>query len=115
MGKRTWFKVYGDKWLEGTLREETPEFRGIWIDLLSLVCSSPNSDTGQVTLKNGIGYTDEQIATIFNIPLDAWERAKKRLIQTDRIQVSLKNTITITNWSKYQSDYQRQKPYRQDE
>ena len=113
MGSRTWIKVYCDKWLGGTLREESPDVRGVWIDLLTLAGSGQYGDTGEVKLTNGIGFTDKQICEILRIQPALWRRAKERFLQTERIKISPKGAICITNWSKYQSEYNRQKPYRQ--
>lgn len=115
MGKRTWIKVYCDKWVSGTLRDETPEIRCCWIDLLALVGNSQNSDTGELKLANGIGYSDEQISDILRIEIPLWLKAKQRFVDTDRIILSSKNEIAIKNWTKYQSEYSRQKPYRNKE
>lgn len=112
MGSRTWIKVHCDKWLEGTLRQETPEIRSVWIDLLVLAGSGQYGDTGQVRLTNGVGFSDRQVAEILNIPLRLWRRAKVRFVETDRIEVTTRGAIHIVNWSKYQSEYERQKPYR---
>ena len=113
MGNRTWIKVYTDKWLQGTLREESPEIRGVWIDLLALAGSGQYGDTGEVKLTNGVGFTDKQIADILNIRIYLWRKAKKRFLETERIKVSPRGAISISNWSKYQSEYRRQKPYRE--
>lgn len=112
MGSRTWIKVYCDNWIQGTLREETPDVRGIWADLLALAGSGQYGDTGEIKLTNGVGYTDEQIAQILCIKKSLWRKAKLRLVETERIKISPKGAISITNWSKYQSEYGRQKPYR---
>ncbi|MFA6307073.1 MAG: phage replisome organizer N-terminal domain-containing protein [Patescibacteria group bacterium] len=109
MGSRTWIKVYCDRWINGSIREETPELRSIWIDLMALVGSNLGADNGELRLAPGIGYTDEQISAILNIPVELWQRAKNRLIETERITVTRKNEIAILNWSKYQSEYKRQK------
>jgi hypothetical protein len=111
MGSRTWIKVYCEPWLGGTLREEKPEIRGVWIDLLVLAGSGQYGDTGEIKLRNGIGFTDKQIAEILNITKSLWRRAKQRFIETERIKVTEKGAISITNWGKYQSEYERQKPY----
>lgn len=113
MGSRTWIKVYCDKWLGGTLREESPDVRGVWIDLLTLAGSGQYGDTGEVKLSNGIGFTDKQICEILCIRPALWRRAKKRFLQTGRIKISPKGAISVINWSKYQSEYNRQKAYRQ--
>ena len=114
MGKRTWIKVYCDNWIGGSLRDETSDVRGCWIDLLALVGCSQYSDTGELKLRDGFGYTDEQIAGILRIDLELWLKAKARFIKTDRIITSKNNEIGIKNWIKYQSEYKRQKKYRDD-
>lgn len=113
MGNRTWIKVYCDKWLEGTLREESAEIRGVWIDLLALAGGGPYGDTGEIKLANGIGFTDRQIAEILHISKPLWRKAKQRFLETNRIKISHRGAISIANWSKYQSEYRRQKKYRQ--
>ncbi len=113
MGSRTWIKVYCDNWIQGTLREETPEIRGVWVDLLALAGSGQYGDTGEIKLTNGVGYTDGQIAEILHISKSLWRKAQQRLLETERIGISPRGAIRIVNWSKYQSEYNRQKPYRQ--
>lgn len=113
MASRTWIKVYCDKWLDGTLRDEAPEIRGVWIDLLVLAGAGRYGDSGEVKLSNSVGLTDNQIADVLRIDLSLWQRAKKRFLITDRIKITAKGAISIINWSKYQSEYDRQKPYRE--
>ena len=113
MGSRTWIKVYCNKWLEGTLREESPDIRSVWIDLLALAGSGQYGDTGEIKLTNGIGFTDKQIAEILHIKTALWRRAKSKFIESDRIKLSSKGAIRILNWSKYQSEYDRQKHSRE--
>ena len=112
MGSRTWIKIYCDKWLSGTLREEQPAHRGIWIDLLALAGTGRYGDTGEIKLSEGVGLTDTQIAAILKVPLELWLEAKRRFIDTERISIVLDNNIVITNWQKYQSEYERQKSFR---
>ena len=113
MGSRTWIKIYCDKWLMGTLREDAPDVRGVWIDLLTLAGIGQYGDTGEIKLTNGVGFTDGQIAEILHIPKSLWLKAKHRLLETERIEISPRGAIRIVKWSKYQSEYNRQKPYRQ--
>lgn len=109
---RTWIKIYCDNWLSGTLREETPELRGIWADLLSLAGSGKYGDTGYISLQNEVGLSDLQFQKILNLSRNKWQKAKTRLLFTERIAVNSQNVIIIINWNKYQSEYERQKPYR---
>lgn len=112
MGSRTWVKIYCDKWLSGTLREETPALRGIWADLIALAGSGKYGDTGQISLQNGVGLSDLQFQKVLNLSRKGWQKAKTRLSLTERIAVNSQNVITILNWKKYQSDYERQGHYR---
>lgn len=112
MSSRTWVKLYCDNWLSGTLRQETPALRGIWADLLTLAGSGKYGDTGQISLQNNVGLSDLQYQKVLNLSQKVWQKAKKRLIETDRIAINSQNVITIKNWQKYQSEYERQKPYR---
>ena len=112
MTSRKWIKVYCNKWLSGTIRKETPDVRGVWIDLLTLAGSGQFGDIGEVKLSNGVGLTDSQIAEILHISRALWRKSKQRFLQSQRIEITPKGAISIANWSKYQSEYQRQKPYR---
>ena len=112
MGRRSWFKIFADPWLRQTLREETAETRGVWADLLALAADSAYGDAGTIQLAPGVGLTDAQIIQVLHLTPDEWERTKPRLQETDRISVNGGNCIQIVNWAKYQSEYERQKPYR---
>lgn len=113
MGSRTWIKIYCDRWLNGTIREETPEVRGIWVDLLVLAGSGKYGDSGEIKITDQVGFLDEQLADLLQISRQKWATIKKKLIETDRVIVKNSNIIAIKNWTKYQSEYDRQKVYRQ--
>jgi len=115
MSKRTWIKIFTENWITGTIRDEKPEIRATWVDLLALIGLNQHSDTGELKLINGIGYSDHQIAQILKIEPSLWVIAKDRLIETERITVSPMNEIKVTNWSKYQSEYSRVKQYHKKE
>lgn len=114
LGRRTWIKIFCDNWLRGTIREETLELRGAWVDLLALAGDSAYGDIGKISLVDKCGLSDEQICMILNVEKQVWKRIKNRLIKTDRIRVNGYNEIEIINWEKYQSEYHRQLPYRKD-
>ena len=115
MGSRTWIKIYCDRWLNGTIREETPEIRGIWVDLLVLAGSGKYGDSGEIKITDHVGFLDEQLADLLQISRQKWASIKNKLIETDRVIVKNNNIIAIKKWSKYQSEYDRQKVYRQPE
>jgi hypothetical protein len=112
MTSRNWIKVYCDKWLSGTIRGEQPGVRSVFIDVLALAGNGQFGDIGEIKLSNGIGLTDGQIAEILHISKALWRKSKARFLSSNRIEITPKGAIKIVNWSKYQSEYQRQKPYR---
>jgi hypothetical protein len=112
MGRRTWIKIFSEKWLRGSIREENIETRATWIDLLVLAADSVYGDNGTINVAPGEGLTDSQIAAIFRISTKSFAKIKQRLIKKNRIIVNKKNEIVITNWNKYQSEYARQARYR---
>jgi len=114
MGSRTWIKVYCDKWLEGSLREEPLAIRAVWIDLLTLAGSGKYGDSGHIGLTKNIGLSNADLVKIFNISIPTWSKIRLQLVATNRIKILHGNVIEIVNWSKYQSEYNRQRPYRQE-
>jgi len=70
-------------------------------------------DEGEIKLADGIGLSDQQIAGILQIKLSLWKAFKQRMIKTQRIEVSDGNVISVIQWRKYQSEYRRQKNYRE--
>ena len=112
MGSRTWIKIYCERWLNGTIREETPELRGIWIDLLVLAGSGKYGDSGEIKITDQVGFLDQQLADLLQISRQKWATIKEKLNKTDRVIIKNGNIIAIKNWSKYQSEYERQRGYR---
>jgi len=113
MGHRRWFKVFSEKWLRGSMRDTSAERRGIWIDLLALASDGYYGAEGIIKLADGGGLTDKQIARILSLSAEQWATAKDFFTSENMILVEPDNTITIVNWRKYQSEFERQKPYRE--
>lgn len=109
--RRTWIKLYPVDCLDGSIRWQlTPDERGVWYDLLnfSAICSLP----GLISDKDGRPYPHEFIANRLNIPLELFERTLKKCNEEGRTKEN-STGIQIVNWNAYQSEYQRQKPYRE--
>jgi len=94
----------------------SPFERGVWIDVLVLAGSGSYGDLGLITLTAKQGVNDQDIASILTISMSKWKLCKRLFRDLDMIQVyngnGYKNVIKITNWSKYQSEYGRQKSYK---
>ncbi len=115
MGRRTWVRIFCDKWLRGSIRQEPVEVRAIFIDLLAMAGDSVYGDIGEIKLAKLVGFSDEVIAGVLNVPVEVWKKAKEKLIESSRIEVKNLNIgfmIRVINWKKYQSEYQRQRPSR---
>ena len=99
-----------DECLRGSIRLEldTAE-RGIWYDLLLFAgaCRKP----GQISANPVMPYPHDFIAGTLKIPLEFFEATLIKLEEQGRIHEN-ETGIHIVNWDKYQSEYQRQKPYR---
>ncbi len=108
---KKWIKLWVAESLRGTIRFDlTSEERGVWFDLLAMAADgrhesyiAPNMDQG---------YPDAWVAATLNIPLKLLQRVISKCLATGRLEKT-KFGLHITNWSRYQSEYDRQKPYRQ--
>lgn len=109
--KRTWIKLYPYQCLEGSIRYQlTSEERGVWYDLLNFaaLCSEP----GTIADSDGRPYPHDFIANRLNISLELFKSALSKCLEEGRLTETA-NGIRITHWKEYQSEYQRQKPYRE--
>lgn len=111
MGSRTWIKIYCDKWLNGTIREESLDVRAVWVDLLVLAGSGKYGDSGEIKITDQIGFLDQQLADLLQISRQKWATIKKKLNETDRVIIKNGNIICIKNWARYQSEYERTRQY----
>jgi len=103
-----WFKLHAEKWLLGSTHYElTPEERSVWIDFLAL--ATIHNPPGEFTF-----FNFQQLSNQCNVSANLVEKCIKTFEKFDKIEV-VDNVISIKNWKKYQSEYQRQKPYRQGE
>ena len=108
--RRKWVKIWVDESLTGTVRFDlTPAERSIWYDLIILAgaCRVP----GQISSNETTPFPHDYIANLLQVPLDLLQTTLKKLADTGRVSEN-ENGIHITNWLKYQSEYDRQKKYR---
>ncbi len=107
---RQWIKLWVRESLTGTMRFDfTPAERGVWYDLL-LLTGNCRLD-GIIAAGPGCPYPYEWIAGTLNITMKLLKTTLLKCKQSDRITEN-GDGIHITNWSKYQSEYNRQKKYR---
>jgi len=109
-------RIYRKSWpydnLFGSLRHELDAAqRGVWNDLLDFAKLS-RVRPGLIAPNDKQAYKHEWLAGFLNIPLELLENTLEALRATDRINEN-GSGIEILNWDKYQSEYDRQKPYRE--
>ena len=110
-GSMRYVKMFVSECLEGTVRFDLdPAERSVWYDLVIL--AGRMRIKGLIAARPGTPYPHTWIAGVLNIPLELLDRSLEILIKTERICEN-DDGIHILNWSKYQSEYDRQKPYRE--
>ena len=110
-GRQPYIKIYPLQCLSGSIRYQLDvDERSVWYDLLcfAAICSQP----GVISDSDGRAHPHNFIANRLNIPLDLLERTLKKCITEGRISEN-SSGIKIVHWADYQSEYQRQKPYRE--
>lgn len=109
--RRTWVKLYVEQLLRGSIISElTPEQRWIFIGLILLAGDSPIPGiVYQRKDENGNpkGYPDAILADHLGVSTDAVAPALARMKDKNKVTIDSLNVISITNWSKYQSEYER--------
>ena len=107
---RAWVKVHVKGWLHGSIRWQlTPAERGVWADLI--VLAGECGQEGKICDNDQRPYPRDFIANQLNIPLELLGRTIAKCRHEGRID-DRDDVIVITNWAAYQSEYERQKPYR---
>ena len=91
--------------------ELTPAQRWVWIGLLLLAGDS--AFEGQVSITKRKGYTTEQLADLLDVTVSAMDKGLQKMQEVGKIKLLSGNVIKISKWEKYQSEYNRQRKYRQ--
>ena len=115
-GKQGISKIYRKSWphdnLFGSSRFElTSAQRGIWNDFLDMAKIS-RVTPGIIAPSEGSSYQLPWLAGFLNVDIELLKETIEVLVNTNRINCN-GHGIEIINWKKYQTDYDRQKPYRQ--
>lgn len=109
-GGRTWIKLYCYQRLHGSVCYQLDEAeQSVWDKILCLagLCSGE----GVIADNDGRAYPHTFIAHDLHTDLDLLERTLAKCKDEGRITED-EGGLHITNWTAYQSEYDRQKPYR---
>ena len=110
--KRRWIKLHVTGWLHGSIRWQLdPAERGVFADLLAL--AGECAQEGKICDNDGRSYPLPFMANQLNIELELLERTLEKCRQEGRIQDNGSGVLEVKNFSTYQSEYERQKAYRE--
>ncbi len=110
--RRSWVKLWITGWLHGSIRWQLDAAeRATWADLICM--AGECSQNGQICDNDGRGLPIEYIANTLNIPIDLLGSTIAKCKSEGRIEDREDGVIAIANWQAYQSEYDRQKKYRQ--
>ncbi|MBU2177670.1 MAG: DnaD domain protein, partial [Gammaproteobacteria bacterium] len=83
---------------------------GVWADLMAL--SGECGQNGAISDNDGAPLPRKFIANQFNITQTLLDRVIAKCKHEGRIIENEDESISLANWAHYQSEYDRQKPYR---
>jgi len=110
-GRRTWIKLYCQGILHGSINYQLTEIEQvIWIKLLCLagICGLEGTIADNDSRPYPHSFIAHELHTTTEILKSTLEKCKTegRIIEDE-------TGLHITNWAAYQSEYERQKPYRE--
>ena len=109
---RRWIKLYCYETLHGSVSYQlTAAERDVWNSLLCLagLCGME----GVIADHDSRPFPEAHIIKEVNTTLETYKSTLKKCTIEGRIRQNGDGTLIITNWAKYQSEYDRQKPSRQ--
>ncbi len=110
--RKSWVKLWVTGWLHGSIRwQMTSEERGVWADLMAI--AGECGQDGAIIDRDGRPFPREFIANQLNIKQTLLDRVIAKCKHEGRIEDNAGEGIKLANWSHYQSEYDRQKPYQE--
>lgn len=110
---RNWIKAYPEEILYGsTFTELNIIERSIWWTLLFMAGLGIVADDGYVAVRHGEGWTARALAEFMGCKKSLIDSTLVKLVDVGKISILDNNIIKINKWHKYQSEYNRQKIYR---
>lgn len=110
MPRRRWIKLWTQETFYGTTtRELEPAERWVWLGFLALAGDSV--EPGTICAAPGVPWTDKQLSDVLKAGPTILESAKTKMLNHGKITIN-EGIIHISNWEKYQSEYDRTKKYR---
>ena len=113
--RHTWVKIHVDGILFGSMNwQMSLDEQMVFIKLIAFSARC-GKEPGTLCDNDGKPIPNTFLAATCHAPLDVFEDALKKCIDEGRISKNGDNCLLITNWKHYQSEYMRQKKYREKE
>lgn len=110
MPRKRWIKLWTQETLYGTTaRELEPAERWVWLGFLALAGDSV--EPGTICVAPEVPWTDKQLGDVLKVSPAVLQSAKTKMLKHEKITIN-EGIIHITNWERYQSEYERTKKYR---
>lgn len=110
--KRTWVKMFCDGCLHGSINYQLELAEQAVFYKLVMYSAVCGGEAGIISDNDGRPLPHWFISNELHAPLDILESTLKKCIKEGRISEN-DTGIVITNWTYYQSEYERQKQYRE--
>jgi predicted phage replisome organizer len=101
-----WIKIVVDIFDDEKIKliESMPEGDSVLVIWFKLLCKAGKlNSNGEVYLQQGIPYTDEMLATVFNRPLNIVRLALQTFVKFQLVEITDQETLFIANWEKHQN------------
>lgn len=109
--RRVWVKLHCDGILRGSINYQLElAEQAVWMKLLAFTAVCGGQD-GWIQDNDHRPLPHFFIASELHCPLDVFESTLKKCIEEGRCEENSQG-IHIVHWNYYQSEYERQKPYR---
>ncbi len=109
--RKRWIKLYVTGWLHGTIRWQlSSEERGVWADFLAL--AGEKQKDGAICDNDGRPLPRDFIANQLNIKLSLLNSFIAKAISENMMEEK-EGVLFVSNYQSYQSEYERQKPFRE--
>jgi len=104
-----WTKLHSKEWLYGRIRNCAPEIRSVWTDIQAQADESPVR--GTVCAAPEVGYPIAVLAAMWKTPESVVRAAIDIFTGEDWISLDTTGVIHLTEWLRFQDEYQRLKKY----
>jgi hypothetical protein len=110
--RRTWIKLYVETLRSSMISELSPEQRWMFVGLILMAGDSPIPGVIYARKdENGrpVGYPDTILAFKLGVHESAIQPGLSRMVEKGKVTIDELAVISICNWKKYQSEYERTK------